>query len=123
MQVLCGLKGGFAFLFSRSPSTALTSRLGVCSPSQLLQYTGTLVLGVGDALVSGSVRRSLGANDLSAIQASIVGKRLGRHRWLATSPKTVEGSAAFALSIVVCAWVLRVLGFSEHFSVRQCLRG
>lgn len=70
-------------------------------PSQLLQYTGTLVLGVGDAL------------------ASIVGKRLGRHRWLATSPKTVEGSAAFALSIVVCAWVLRVLGFSEHFSVAK----
>ncbi|EED84276.1 hypothetical histidine kinase [Postia placenta Mad-698-R] len=70
-------------------------------PSQLLQYTGTLVLGVGDAL------------------ASIVGKRLGRHRWLATSPKTVEGSAAFALSIVACAWVLRVLGFSEHFSVAK----
>jgi len=69
--------------------------------SQLLQYTGTLVLGVGDAL------------------ASIVGKRLGRHRWLATSPKTMEGSAAFVASIVLCAWLLRVCGLTEHFSVAR----
>ncbi|KAL6302467.1 hypothetical protein BKA93DRAFT_858087 [Sparassis latifolia] len=67
--------------------------------SQLLQYTGILVLGVGDAL------------------ASIVGKRLGLHRWLATCPKTVEGSAAFAASIVACAWLLRVCGYTENFSV------
>ncbi|KZT73082.1 histidine kinase [Daedalea quercina L-15889] len=68
-------------------------------PSQLLQYTGTLVLGVGDAL------------------ASIAGKRLGRHRWLATSPKTLEGSAAFTVSVVACAWLLRLCGLSEDFSI------
>ncbi|PCH42325.1 histidine kinase, partial [Wolfiporia cocos MD-104 SS10] len=70
-------------------------------PSQLLQYTGTLVLGVGDAL------------------ASIVGKRFGRHRWLATSPKTVEGSAAFVVSVVACAWLLRVCGLAESFSMAR----
>lgn len=70
-------------------------------PSQLLQYTGILVLGVGDAL------------------ASIVGKRLGRHRWLATCPKTVEGSAAFASSVIACAWLLRVCGFTAGFSLAR----
>ncbi|KAH9838351.1 histidine kinase [Rhodofomes roseus] len=52
-------------------------------------------------------------------QASIAGKRLGRHRWLATSPKTLEGSAAFVVSIVACAWLLRLCGLSEHFSVSR----
>ena len=72
---------------------------GTDSPSQLLQYTGILVLGVGDAL------------------ASIVGKRFGRHRWTATTPKTIEGSLTFAVSVAACAWVLRVCGLTEEFSV------
>lgn len=63
-------------------------------------YTGILALGVGDAL------------------ASIVGKRIGKHRWSASSSKTIEGSTAFAVSIVGCAWVLRVVGLAERFSVR-----
>lgn len=70
-------------------------------PSRILMYTGILALGVGDAL------------------ASIVGKRIGRHRWSAISSKTIEGSVAFAMSVIACAWVLRVLGLTERFSVRM----
>ena len=66
-------------------------------------YTGILALGVGDAL------------------ASIVGKRVGKHRWSASSTKTVEGSVAFAVSVIACAWVLRVLGLTEQFSVRMLI--
>jgi len=68
-------------------------------PSQLLQFTGLLSLGVGDAL------------------ASIIGKRYGRYRWSATNPKTVEGSVAFTVSIVLSACLLRVFGLTEGFSV------
>ncbi|KAN0092831.1 hypothetical protein V8E55_003615 [Tylopilus felleus] len=68
-------------------------------PSRILMYTGILALGVGDAL------------------ASIVGKRVGKHRWSASSTKTVEGSVAFAVSVIACAWVLRVLGLTEQFSM------
>ena len=71
-----------------------------CRPSRILMYTGILALGVGDAL------------------ASIVGKRIGRHRWSAGSSKTIEGSIAFAASVIVCAWVLRVFGVTGRFSVR-----
>ncbi|KAF9237618.1 Fph type histidine kinase [Melanogaster broomeanus] len=67
-------------------------------PSRFLQYTGILALGIGDAL------------------ASIVGKRIGRYRWSASSSKTVEGSAAFVVSLITCAWVLRLLGLTEDFS-------
>ncbi|KAI6025596.1 Fph type histidine kinase [Pisolithus orientalis] len=68
-------------------------------PSQLDQYTGILALGVGDAM------------------ASIVGKRIGRYRWFAGSPKTVEGSMAFVFSLVMCAWCLRLFGLVEDFSM------
>ncbi|KAJ3555264.1 hypothetical protein NM688_g2678 [Phlebia brevispora] len=67
--------------------------------SALLEFTGILVLGVGDAL------------------ASIVGKRIGRRRWSPSNPKTIEGSAAFMLSVVVSAWLLRMCGFTERFSI------
>lgn len=56
-----------------------------------------------------------------SIQASVVGKRLGRHRWSPTTSKTVEGSAAFTLSVVVCAWILRACGLTEDFSVSDNL--
>ncbi|KAG6854399.1 hypothetical protein C0991_007390 [Blastosporella zonata] len=69
-------------------------------PTQLLQFTGILTLGVGDAL------------------ASIVGKRIGFHRWSPTTSKTLEGSIAFTASIVACAWLLRLFGVAETFSVR-----
>jgi len=39
-------------------------------------------------------------------QASIVGRRLGRHRWSPTTAKTLEGSCAFVVSIVVATEVL-----------------
>ncbi|KAH9928691.1 uncharacterized protein B0H18DRAFT_1084426 [Fomitopsis serialis] len=92
------------FLDQKDSGTAILSHfyllIGCAGTAvSMLQYTGTLVLGVGDAL------------------ASIAGKRLGRHRWLATSPKTLEGSAAFVVSIVACAWMLRLCGLSEHFSI------
>ncbi|KAG8213069.1 Fph type histidine kinase [Butyriboletus roseoflavus] len=70
-------------------------------PSRILMYTGILALGVGDAL------------------ASIVGKRIGKHRWSASSSKTIEGSTAFAVSVVGCAWVLRVVGLTERFSMTR----
>ncbi|OCH95472.1 hypothetical protein OBBRIDRAFT_831028 [Obba rivulosa] len=99
----------YEFLDNKDSGTAILSHfylLTGCAnsvwfegPSRLLEFTGILVLGVGDAL------------------ASIVGKRLGRHRWIPSSPKTLEGSAAFVCSIVACAWLLRVCGFAENFSV------
>jgi dolichol kinase len=46
-----------------------------------------------------------------------VGKKLGKHRWSATTPKTLEGSIAFTLSVVAFAGVLRLFGVVEDFSV------
>ncbi|THV02843.1 hypothetical protein K435DRAFT_748744 [Dendrothele bispora CBS 962.96] len=66
--------------------------------SSLVKFTGILVLGVGDAL------------------ASVVGKRIGIHRWSPTTSKTVEGSFAYTASIVICAWILRLFGMVESFS-------
>ena len=63
-----------------------------------MQYTGIFVLGVGDAL------------------ASIVGKRVGGHRWSGMSGRTVEGSIAFWVSVIGCAWVMRLAGYAEVFS-------
>lgn len=51
-------------------------------------------------------------------QASIVGRRMGTHRWSPSTFKTIEGSLAFVASIVACAWALRMLGYAETFSVR-----
>lgn len=55
-----------------------------------------------------------------------MGKRIGRIRWSMSSPKTFEGSAAFALSVIACAWLLRFLNFIESFktlpySVAVCI--
>lgn len=50
------------------------------------------------------------------MKASIVGRRLGRTRWAATSAKTVEGSIAFTVSVVACAWVLRLCNLVDPFS-------
>ncbi|KAI0291918.1 hypothetical protein B0F90DRAFT_1812063 [Multifurca ochricompacta] len=69
------------------------------APSRLLMYTGILTVGVGDAV------------------ASTVGKRVGRYKWSPTTPKTLEGSAGFTLSVVAFAWVLRLCGLIEDFSV------
>ncbi|KAJ7739314.1 hypothetical protein B0H14DRAFT_3515801 [Mycena olivaceomarginata] len=78
--------------------TGCAGALWLEGPSRLLQFTGVLVLGIGDAL------------------ASIVGKHRGRHAWSPTTFKTLEGSAAFAASIVASAWVLRLCGLAEPFS-------
>ena len=37
---------------------------------------------------------------------------------MANYPKTVEGSVAFMLSVVVSVWALRLCGLTETFSVR-----
>ncbi|GAA6044123.1 hypothetical protein JCM8097_004718 [Rhodosporidiobolus ruineniae] len=66
------------------------------------RFTGVLVLGVGDSM------------------ASIFGKLLGRHRWPGTH-KTVEGTAAFVLSVGFCAWVLRLVGIGGSFSLPRYL--
>ncbi|KAG6868315.1 hypothetical protein C0993_005040 [Termitomyces sp. T159_Od127] len=87
-------------------------------PSQLLQFTGILTLGVGDAMVSRVFGvRGASVPDMTG-QASIVGKRIGCHRWSPTTSKTLEGSVAFTVSIAGCAWLLRLLGVAETFSVR-----
>lgn len=65
--------------------------------SRIVQQTGVLVLGVGDAL------------------ASVVGRRYGRIYWPGGSSKTVEGSIAFVTSIMASAWLLRLLGLCENF--------
>lgn len=50
-------------------------------------------------------------------QASIVGKRIGRLRWSTSSGKTVEGSVAFFLSLVLAGTSLSLTGIIESFSV------
>lgn len=57
-----------------------------------------------------------------------MGKLVGRWRWPGTT-KTVEGTLAFVVSIVFCAWILRVTGLTDDFSVRffrfppsECIR-
>ncbi|KAF8525817.1 Fph type histidine kinase [Hysterangium stoloniferum] len=72
--------------------------------SRILEFTGVLSLGIGDAL------------------ASIVGKRIGHHRWSPGSPKTLEGSVAYTLSVVLCAWVLRAASIVPTFSLWVKLR-
>ncbi|GAA6007175.1 hypothetical protein JCM11491_003031 [Sporobolomyces phaffii] len=62
------------------------------------RFTGVLVLGIGDSL------------------ASIVGKLVGRVRWPGTQ-KTVEGTAAFVVSIMTGAWLLRLVGLVPPFSL------
>jgi dolichol kinase len=47
-----------------------------------------------------------------------VGKRMGRHRWSATTSKTMEGSAALVLAVVGGAGALRLCGLVEPFPVR-----
>ncbi|BGP14302.1 dolichol kinase [Rhodosporidiobolus nylandii] len=68
--------------------------------SGINRFTGVLVLGVGDSM------------------ASIVGKLFGRTRWPGT-PKTVEGTGAFILSVVLCAWFFRLIGIVEPFSLTR----
>lgn len=67
------------------------------------------------------LRAAFPAMRLWGFQASIVGKRMGKHLWFRTgSTKTIEGSAAFALSVILCAESLRVIGALESFQV-SCL--
>lgn len=42
---------------------------------------------------------------------------MGIHRWSSTTMKTVEGSLGFIGSVVLSAWVLRLAGSVESFSV------
>ncbi|KAJ7116369.1 hypothetical protein C8R44DRAFT_832482 [Mycena epipterygia] len=90
--------GGTAIVSHFYLLTGCAGALWLEGPSRLLQFTGVLVLGIGDAL------------------ASIVGKRHGRHVWSPTTLKTLEGSAAFTLSVVASAWALRLCGLAEPFS-------
>ncbi|KAL0577653.1 dolichol kinase [Marasmius crinis-equi] len=78
--------------------TGCAGSLWLENGSSLVEFSGILVLGVGDSL------------------ASIVGKRIGIHRWSPTSSKTLEGSLAFTLSIVLSAWILYLFGMVDAFS-------
>ncbi|KAH9481646.1 Dolichol kinase EVAN [Psilocybe cubensis] len=96
------------FLDHRDSGTAILSHfylltgsagsLWLEGPSRLLQFTGILTLGLGDAA------------------ASIVGRRIGVHRWSSTTSKTLEGSIAFVGSVVGAAGLLRLAGYVESFS-------
>ncbi|THH10893.1 hypothetical protein EW145_g1022 [Phellinidium pouzarii] len=89
--------GGTAILSHFYLLTGCASSIWLEGPSKLLGFTGVLALGIGDAM------------------ASIVGRRVGRTRWSASSFKTIEGSIAFTVSIVACAWLLRLCGLVEPF--------
>jgi len=54
---------------------------------------------------------------ITRMQASVVGKRVGRYKWSPTTPKTLEGSAGFTVSVVAFARALRICGLVEEFSV------
>ncbi|KAF8501390.1 hypothetical protein F5888DRAFT_1671831 [Russula emetica] len=90
---------GIAILSHFYLLTGCAGALWFEAPSRLLLYTGILTVGVGDAM------------------ASVVGKRVGRYKWSPTTPKTLEGSAGFTISVVASAWALRVCGLVEEFSV------
>lgn len=78
--------------------TGCAGTLWLEGPSPITHHTGVLVLGVGDAL------------------ASIIGRRYGKVHWPGSS-KTVEGSAAFCVSIIFSAWLLRLFHLAGSFSV------
>ena len=87
----------------------------------LLGYTGVLTLGIGDAMVriSRFCQWLVFLLALFLVQASIIGRRVGRYRWSPTSAKTIEGSLAFVVSVVFCAWLLRLCGLVEPFSTSR----
>ncbi|ODN75059.1 hypothetical protein L202_06278 [Cryptococcus amylolentus CBS 6039] len=97
------------FLDAKDSGTAILSHfylLAGCSsplwfegPSELLSYFGVLSLGIGDAL------------------ASIVGRRIGRLRWCPAFGKTVEGSLAFFLSVLVSSVFMWAVGAVDSFNL------
>ncbi|KAF8907335.1 hypothetical protein CPB84DRAFT_1844033 [Gymnopilus junonius] len=103
------------FLDHRDSGTAILSHfylltgcagsLWLEGPSHLLQFTGVLTLGLGDAA------------------ASIVGRRIGSNRWSPTTSKTLEGSLAFVVVVYAAALMLRLAGHVEPFSVELTIFG
>lgn len=51
------------------------------------------------------------------LQASIVGRKMGHTRWAEGNPKTVEGSLAFLVTVLLSNLALRMLGTVERFSI------
>ncbi|KDR78911.1 hypothetical protein GALMADRAFT_64608 [Galerina marginata CBS 339.88] len=90
--------GGTAILSHFYLLTGCAGSVWLEGPSQLLQFTGILTLGLGDAA------------------ASIVGRRLGIHKWSPTTSKTLEGSLAFGILVYMAALLLRLTGYVEPFS-------
>ena len=56
------------------------------------------------------------------MQASIIGKKFGRHTWFDLN-KTVEGSIAFSVSVVACAQSLYLAGVVDTFRVSDSRLG
>ncbi|CAG7849583.1 Dolichol kinase sec59 [Serendipita indica DSM 11827] len=79
--------------------TGFANSLWLEGPWRLLEFTGALSLGIGDAM------------------ASIIGRRRGRTRWMDGNPKTVEGTLAFLVSVLASNIVLRLVGVVEPFSL------
>ncbi|KAF9048592.1 hypothetical protein BJ165DRAFT_1526030 [Panaeolus papilionaceus] len=90
--------GGTAILSHFYLLTGCAGSVWLEGSSHLLQFTGILTLGLGDAA------------------ASLVGRRLGVHKWSPTTNKTVEGSVGFVVAVFVPTVLLRLFGHAEPFS-------
>ncbi|PPR02605.1 hypothetical protein CVT24_002176 [Panaeolus cyanescens] len=90
--------GGTAILSHFYLLTGCAGSVWLEGSSHLLQFTGILTLGLGDAA------------------ASLVGRRIGVHKWSPTTNKTVEGSVGFVIAVFVPALLLRLFGYAEAFS-------
>ena len=77
--------------------------------SGIKRYSGVLALGIGDALVGFPCASIQYSFDRLALQASILGKRLGGTRWPGTN-KTLAGTLAFVASIYFSARLLVLIG-------------
>ncbi|WVQ78617.1 hypothetical protein IAT38_000703 [Cryptococcus sp. DSM 104549] len=66
-------------------------------PSEILSYFGVFSLGIGDAL------------------ASIVGRKIGQVRWCTAFGKTVEGSVAFFLSVLLSSALMWAFGVVDSY--------
>ncbi|QRV75082.1 dolichol kinase [Ceratobasidium sp. AG-Ba] len=95
--------GGSAILSHFYLLTGCAIPLWLESSSRVLCLAGVIVLGVGDAL------------------ASIVGRKIGTLRWFPSSSKTIEGTAAFAVSVFMCDWIIAIQEFpTTHLAHLAC---
>ncbi|KAF9507178.1 hypothetical protein BS47DRAFT_346898 [Hydnum rufescens UP504] len=91
--------------------TGYAGPLWLESPSRLWDFAGVLVLGVVGKVPIETFKSN------PSLEASVAGKCFGRHPCSYASGKTIEGSAAFAMSVFLCALLLQLCRVVEPFSV------